>query len=96
MPTITRENVESLTHGQTLYHMFDRGSDMRPVRARVNGRPQTWKRKPADFRLPMMHGLRQAFQIRNADGRYWSTVEAECPCAKSRSVQSGKVATLQS
>lgn len=61
-----------------LYNGRSVGSDLRPVRARVNGKCQTWKRKPDDFRLPMKHGLRHTFQItpQNADDWYFNEGDA--------------------
>lgn len=45
------------------------GNDGCIRRARVNGKPKTWKRAPGVFRLPVKYGLRECSYIANgADG----------------------------
>ena len=69
--------INSLKSGQTLYYNRKTGSDKLPIRARVNGKPQTWKRDPNAFRVPMKHGLRDTFQLIPANAQDWCLTEAE-------------------
>lgn len=59
-----------ILNGRTLYH-YSKGSDKRPLRAKVNGKLQIWKRTPGKFRLPMKHGLYSTFQLTPANAHEW-------------------------
>lgn len=54
---ITKQQALTLHHGQILHHVSARNSDGTPQRWRVNGATKTWKTRPADFRVPLKHGL---------------------------------------
>lgn len=51
---ITKE--QALT-AQRFTHATAKNADGTPLRARRNGRAQTWKTRPDDFRVPIKHGL---------------------------------------
>jgi hypothetical protein len=67
---ITPFEVKSLLPGDTLYY-WDKGSDNRPVRAKINGKIKLWVTRPDDFRIPMKHGLGNTFYIRPANAHHW-------------------------
>ena len=62
---VTRDQALGLTHGQILHyapvcakHIGPRGGvKVKVERWRVNGKVKTWKTRPADFRVPVKHGL---------------------------------------
>lgn len=74
---ITIEQAKSLKCGITLYHVSARNADGTPLRARVNGVPQTWKTRPDEVRVPMKHGLRNTFQMWHNNLGEWCLTEAE-------------------
>lgn len=47
-------------------------------RVRRNGNTRTWKTRPAEWRIPVVHGLRGYGQIRDYDAEKWHVAE-ECP-----------------
>lgn len=73
---ITRQDVDTLKLGQTLYHT-SKNADKSQLRARVNGKPQTWKTRPEEFRVPMKHGLRNTFQLVPRNAHEWFLTEQE-------------------
>lgn len=50
------------------------------VRYRRNGRTQTWKTRPHDFRVPVVHGLKGYTQIHAWDANIMHTSQT-CPLA---------------
>ncbi|HEX6824864.1 MAG TPA: hypothetical protein VF077_01000 [Nitrospiraceae bacterium] len=68
---ITRDMAINARHGTLFYHISLKMSDGTPSRARVNGKCQTWKRRPEDFRLPMKYGLKECFSIDLANCGDW-------------------------
>jgi hypothetical protein len=74
---ITKQQVATLQLGTILYYVRAVNADKRPVRAKINGRPQFWKRSPERFRLPMKHGIRDTFQLTNANACDWCLTESE-------------------
>lgn len=52
-------------------HMTLKNADGTPLRARRNGKTQTWKTRPGEFRLPAKHGLRNTFQITHTEAAQW-------------------------
>lgn len=54
-----------------------RGRDKGPTRWRRNGATQTWKTRPADYRLPVKHGMRDYSSI-SPEWNCVHTVE-DCP-----------------
>lgn len=63
MKILTIERAKLLKYGDTLIHRSNNNADGTPMRARVNGKPQTWKTRTPDVRVPMKHGLRNTFQL---------------------------------
>lgn len=70
----------SLYSGQTLYHKKLRSADGTPTRCRVNGKCQTWKTRPDEFKLPVKHGLKTCFYITEFDGQNWTPDEEAAKC----------------
>lgn len=60
---MTADDALTLTYGDVIYHATLRNSDGSAVRARVNGKVKTWKRRPGYFQIPMKHGLRDCFYL---------------------------------
>lgn len=56
-PPITLQDAKDLRPGQLLYQIGKFGSDGRPIRWMVNGKPKTWKTMPEKVRVPLKHGL---------------------------------------
>lgn len=48
------------------------------VKARRNGKTQTWKTRPDEFRVPVKHGLYEYGEITLSDAENWHTAE-NCP-----------------
>jgi hypothetical protein len=69
---LTIEQVKTLRHGQILHHVTQKNADGSPLRVRVNGKPQFWKTRPVDFRLPVKYGLYQYAQVTETDAEYWT------------------------
>lgn len=60
----------------TLYHVtvtYSRSEA--PYQCRVNGRCQTWKTRPGEWRLPVKHGLKACFDITPRNAAEWMTAE---------------------
>lgn len=72
---ITIEIARGARPGTIFYHKNLRGSDKLAMRARVNGKCQTWKTRPTEFRLPMKHGLRDTFQLTERNAMDWCTTD---------------------
>lgn len=68
---ITKKIAENTFHGQVFHHKSLKNADGTPLRARVNGACKVWKTRPAEFRLPMKHGLRQCFYIEPSNADEW-------------------------
>ena len=69
---IDKTIAQSLRYRQELKHATAKNADGTPARCRVNGTCQTWKTRPADFKLPVKHGLRECFYITPANAADWS------------------------
>jgi hypothetical protein len=75
--SITLEQAKNLTYGTTLYHVSNRNADGTPQRWKVNGKPQTWKTRPNEVRVPVKNGLRNYDQLWHWDLDLVSLDEAE-------------------
>ena len=85
---ITKLQAQALRYGQELHytgrHECQRiegprgGITLKLTRVRVSGATQTWKTRPAEFRVPVKHGLYESGEIthRNADCFH---LVADCP-----------------
>ena len=54
---ITKQEAMDLDIGQVIYHGKNRDSKNYPQKWRVNGKTQTWKTRPNDFKVPLKHGM---------------------------------------
>jgi hypothetical protein len=54
---ITKEQIMELPLGYELHHRWARNADGTPERWRINGKVQTWKTRPEDFKVPVKYGL---------------------------------------
>lgn len=72
---ITKQIATSLTYRDTLHHKRMKNADGTPLRARVNGKCQTWKTRPEEFKLPMKHGLKECFYITPFNADDWEKPE---------------------
>jgi len=54
---ISVSQAKNLRPGQLVYLVNSWDSDGKPSRAKVNGRVQTWKTRPNDFKVPLKRGL---------------------------------------
>jgi hypothetical protein len=71
--------AKTLQHGEWLHHESQTQSGNQCLRIRVNGRPQTWKTRPNDVRVPVRWGMRarDQFSLHNEELREWER-EANC------------------
>ena len=53
-------------------HVTAKGSDKQPLRARATGKCQTWKTRPAEFKLPVKHGMYNSFYITDENAAEWN------------------------
>lgn len=66
---ITKEQAQTVRHFE---HVSEKNSDKTPVRCRANGRCQTWKTRPNDFRLPVKRGLYEYGEITPRNAAEWN------------------------
>lgn len=69
---ITAEIASSLSHGQILHHVTEKNADGTPMRVRVSGKCQRWKKEPERFKLPVKYGLYQSGYIENWNCSQWN------------------------
>jgi hypothetical protein len=62
---------EALT-ASIFYHMSMKNADGTALQARRNGKTQTWKTRPAEFRVPVKHGLYDYDQITERNACSWT------------------------
>lgn len=48
-----------------------------PLECRANGKCQTWKTRPADFKLPVKYGLKECFYITPETAHEWCATSEE-------------------
>ena len=56
-PALTLAEAKGLVRGTILYSRTWHGSDGRPGRWRVSGKPCVWITRPSRVRVPVKHGL---------------------------------------
>jgi hypothetical protein len=71
---ITKRDAITAHYGRTFHHKTLKNADGTPLRARVNGQCKVWKTRPAEFRLPMKHGLKECFYIDHTNSDEWEIV----------------------
>lgn len=82
---ITKEQALTLRYRQELHHAHLRNSDGSPLRARVNGATQTWKREPARFHVPCKYGLKTSVYVTETNAHEWClTAEEAVEAGKAR------------
>ncbi len=74
---ITKDIALTLHLGQILHHISVKNADGTPLRVRVNGKCQTWKTRPDEFRIPVKHGLYDHGEITKFNGDEWKLSENE-------------------
>lgn len=60
---------------RTFYSVTLRNADGTAVRCRANGKCQTWKTRPDDFRLPVKYGLKRCFYLTPGSAADWLTYD---------------------
>lgn len=53
-------------------HVSLKNADGTPLRARANGKCQTWKTRPTEFALPIKHGLYSYGYITDGTAHNWN------------------------
>jgi hypothetical protein len=74
--TVTKEIAMAAKHGDIFHHKtLKQGpkNAREPLRVRVSGKCQTWKRTPNHFRLPVKWGFYQSWAIDHNNCREWET-----------------------
>lgn len=61
---------QAKNHRGDLYYIKPK-PDGKPLRCRVNGKCQTWKTRPGDFKLPVKYGLNTCFYITQDTAEQW-------------------------
>lgn len=56
-------------------HMTLKNSAKQPLRCRASGKCQLWKTRPAEFKLPVKHGLYNSFYISNENAADWKVTK---------------------
>lgn len=68
MNPVTRENCES---GTEFFSTTFKNKAGEPIRVRRNGKTQTWKTRPAEFKIPVKYGLYEYFYITEKNCEGW-------------------------
>lgn len=74
---ITLDQAKNLKYRTELHHVTLRNADKSPLRVRVNGKVQTWIRKPERVKIPVKHGLRNYGYITEYDLDYFCLTAEE-------------------
>ena len=69
---ISKAQAMAATHGTIFCATNAYNADRTPLRARVNGKCQTWITRPNEFRLPMKYGLKHCFYITHENAEEWA------------------------
>ena len=88
---LTVETAKSLSYRDMLYHLTFVNADKTPQRYRVNGRPQVWKTRPAEVRIPVKRGLYEYAQIWHYDLDQFSLSETFASLDHDRETDSEKL-----
>ena len=84
---LTLEQAKALSYGDRLYSMTDhyaprsKKARLIPCEVKVNGKPQTWKTRPNEIRIPAKYGLRGTFQIYQYNLDEWTLDREEAESA---------------
>lgn len=52
-------------------HLTNKDRNKTPLRVRRNGKTQTWKTRPADFKIPIKYGLYECAYITQDNAHLW-------------------------
>jgi hypothetical protein len=66
---VTLDNLQTTLKAKgylSFEHKTMKNRDKSPLRARANGKIQTWKTRPGQFRLPVKYGLKTCFYIEDS------------------------------
>lgn len=66
---ITKQQAETANNFE---HISIKNRDGTPLRARRNGKTETWKRSPERFSIPCKHGLYNYFYITEISANQWN------------------------
>lgn len=69
--TVNRENAITADNFE---HISLKNADKTPLRTRRNGKTQTWKTRPSEFRIPVKYGLYEYFNITHENCHEWTVV----------------------
>jgi hypothetical protein len=69
MKTVTKETMAT-----RFEHISLKNSDKSPVQAKRNGKTQTWKTRPNEFKIPAKRGLYDYFYIDQNNCNNWIEV----------------------
>lgn len=61
------EEAKSLTYGSHVYFI---ANDHKARQIKINGRPQTWKTRPNDVRIPVKYGLYETGYFTATNGQW--------------------------
>ena len=64
-----------------VFHATKRNADGTPMRARANGACKVWKTRPAEFKLPVKHGLYDYGYIDKDNAHEWYAYETDALAA---------------
>ena len=68
---ITKDQAVRATYRIIFHHTTVKNEDGSPARCRVNGKCQTWKTRPDEFKLPVKYGLKECFYITQDNAAQW-------------------------
>lgn len=68
---ITIAEAQQLKYRDVLEHVHKKDSRGNPVRCRVNGRVQFWKRNADAFKIPVKYGINLCFYITESNASEW-------------------------
>jgi hypothetical protein len=79
---MTIDEAKALSYGQWLHHKTQTQGGNVPLRIRVNGRPQVWKTRPDEVRVPVRWGMRSRdqFSLYEYDLPNWHLGETCAAC----------------
>ncbi len=73
---MTIEQAKNLRYGQVITHTERKNADGTPLRAKVNGKPKTWKTRPDAVQIPVKRGLYEFGYVGTESGNshlgYWN------------------------
>lgn len=69
---MTKQDAVIAHYRQIFHHLTKKNADGTPMRVRVSGKCQTWKREPERFRLPVKYGLYENGAITETNCHEWT------------------------